>query len=75
MKSEARNMHGTWGRFGIVKVVPPAAKKNSITRTATYIQAAKEADRGIGSVKIGDAATASLFGIWDELLCFRHGLA
>jgi hypothetical protein len=46
-----REEQGTCGRFVIVKVVQSAAKKDCITRTGTDIQAAKEPDRGIGSLK------------------------
>jgi hypothetical protein len=43
MKSEERRGEGTWGRFGIVKIVQSAAKKNSITMAGTVIQGRERA--------------------------------
>jgi hypothetical protein len=58
-----------------VKVVQSVAKKNCITRTRMDIQGRKRARSRYRQRKVGHVATASLFGIRDELLRFRHGLA
>jgi len=59
--------------LGIVNVVQPAAKKNCITGATWDIQAAGTRVRSrYPQYKTGQAGTASLFRIWENLWRFRY---